>query len=84
MKVDETKIGKVTHYYTKIGVAIIELTDTLKVGETIHIQGATTDFEQPVESMQIEHESIDEAKAGDVIGLKIKEKVREGDIVSRK
>ncbi|MCG2685816.1 translation elongation factor-like protein [Candidatus Parcubacteria bacterium] len=81
---NETEIGKVAHYYTKIGVAIIELTDALKVGETIHIQGATTDFEQVVESMQIEHESIDEAKAGDVVGLKIKEKVREGDIVSKK
>ena len=75
------EIGKVTHYYTKLGVAVIELTDTLKVGDKIKIKGATSDFEQPVESMQIEHENIEEAKAGQSIGMKVKEHVREHDVV---
>lgn len=78
---EEKEIGKITHYFSKIGVGIIELKDTLKAGETIHIKGATTDFEQKVESMQIEHEDTKEAKKGDVIGLKIDQKVREGDVV---
>ena len=75
------EIGKVTHYYTKLGVAVIELTDTLKVGDKIKIKGATSDFEQPVESMQIEHENVEEAKAGQSIGMKVKEHVREHDVV---
>jgi len=75
------EIGKVTHYYTKIGVAVIELSDTLKVGDTIRIKGATTDFEQPVDSMQIEHEEIEEAEAGQSVGLKVEEHVRKHDVV---
>jgi len=72
-------IGKVTHYYDNIGVAVIELSDALQVGDTIRIQGgANTDFEQPIESMQAEHENIEKAKKGDVVGLKVGEKVREG------
>lgn len=79
----ETEIGKITHYFSKIGVGIIELKDTLKAGETIHIKGATTDFEQKIESMQIEHENVEKAKKGDVIGVKLSQKVREGDVVYR-
>ena len=75
------EIGKITHYYTKIGVAVIELSDTLKVGDTIRIKGATTDFEQTVDSMQIEHEEIEEAEAGQSIGLKVKDHVRQHDVV---
>jgi len=75
------EVGKVTHYYTKLGVAVIELTDTLKVGDKIKIKGATSDFEQPVESMQIEHENVQEAKKGADIGIKVKDKVRVGDTV---
>ena len=71
-------IGKVTHYFSKIGVAVIELSDTLKVGDTIRIVGGQTDFNQMIESMEIEHEKVQEAKAGDSIGLKISQKVREG------
>lgn len=78
---EEKLIGKVSHYFTKISVGIIELEDTVKVGDTIHIKGATTDFTQQVESMQIEHESINEAKAGQSIGLKVNEPVRENDKV---
>jgi translation elongation factor EF-1alpha len=75
------EVGKVTHYFTKIGVAVVELSGNLKVGETIRIKGATTDFEQKVKSMQIEHEELQEAQAGQAIGMKVKEHVRESDIV---
>ncbi len=70
-------IGRVSHYFSKIGVAIIELSDVLKVGETIRIVGGETDFNQQVESMEIEHQKVQTAKAGDSIGLKTDQKVRE-------
>ena len=76
---EEKLIGKVTHYFGKIGVAVIELTDSLKVGDKIRIVGGVdTDFTQTVESMEVEHQKVNEAKAGDSIGLKVKQKVREG------
>jgi translation elongation factor EF-1alpha len=75
------EVGKVAHYYTKLGVAVIELSDTLKVGDKIKIKGATSDFEQTVDSMQIEHKNIEEAKRGQSIGMKVKEHVREHDVV---
>jgi len=77
----EELIGKITHYFGKIEVGIIELSKGLNVGDIIHIKGSTSDFEQKVDSMQIEHKSIEKAKKSDVIGLKTKEKVREGDEV---
>ncbi|MDP2873982.1 MAG: hypothetical protein Q8N84_01690 [bacterium] len=77
----ETEIGKVIHYFDKIGVAVLKLNAALKVGATIHILGPKTDFQQPVDSMQVEHESIEEAKAGESVGLKALEPVREGDKV---
>ena len=80
---DEEKklVGKVTHYFTKIGVAVIELSDKLSVGDEISIEGANTNFKQKITSMQIEHENIKKAKAGDSIGLKVDDRVREGDLV---
>ncbi len=75
------KVGSITHYFNKIGVAVIELTDTLKEGDKIKIKGATTDFDQIVSSMQIEHEKLEEAKAGQAIGMKVSEDVRAGDEV---
>jgi len=75
------EVGKVAHYFTKIGVAVIDLTAPLAVGDEIIIKGATTDYEQTVDSMQIEHENVAIAKAGDSIGLKVKERVRESDVV---
>jgi putative protease len=81
MEGEKKLIGEVDHYYSNINVVVIELTDSLKVGDEISIEGETTNFTQKVESMQIQHESIKEAKAGDAIGLKIKEKAREGDSV---
>ncbi len=78
----EEKIGKIKHFFSKISVAVIELTDgDLNVGDTIHIKGATTDFTQKVESMQIEHEKLEEAKKGQAIGMKVDEVVRENDEV---
>lgn len=77
----EREVGKITHYYSNIGVAIVEVTDTLKVGDRIHIQGATSDFEQDITSMQIEHEQVQVAEPGQVIGLKVDEKARGGDKV---
>jgi translation elongation factor EF-Tu-like GTPase len=71
-------IGKITHYFSKIGVAVIELEDTLKAGETIRIVGGETDFEQVVDSMEVEHQKVETAKSGDSIGLKVSQKVREG------
>jgi putative protease len=58
------KVGEITHYYSKISVGIIKLTDTLNVGDTIQIKGATTDFEQSVDEMQYDHENIESAEAG--------------------
>ena len=78
--VEEGKlIGRITHYFGNIEVAVIELDDTLKVGDTIRIIGGEgTDFNQTVESMEVEHEKVKTAKAGDSIGLKVDQKVREG------
>lgn len=78
---EEKLIGKITHYFNGIGVGIIELTDAFRVGEKIHIKGSVTDFEQVVNSMQVEHKDISEAKPGDAIGVKVEQKVREGDLV---
>lgn len=75
------EVGKVTHYFTRISVAVVELSDRLAVGDRILIKGATTNFEQIVESMQIEHKNVAVAEAGQSIGLKVKDRVREGDVV---
>lgn len=75
------EVGRVTHYYSKIGVAVVSLTDTLSVGDRILIRGATTNFEQNVESMQIEHKNVNVAHGGQSIGLKVDQRVREGDKV---
>jgi len=77
----EKEIGQISHYYSHINVGIIQLSDTLKAGETIHIKGHSEDFTQPVESIQIEHTNIPEAKAGDSIGIKVAQKVHPGDKV---
>lgn len=77
------EIGVISNYFNKISVAVVELTDTLKVGDRIKIVGGETEVEQTVDSIQIEHENIQEAKAGDSIGLKINGKVRKGYKVYR-
>lgn len=78
----EEKIGEVEHFFGKINVAAIKITNgSLKVGDTIHIKGHTSDFTQKVDSIQIEHNKIEEAKKGDDIGIKVIEHVREKDEV---
>ena len=76
------KIGKVIHFYNNLGVAIVELKGKLSVGDKVKFEGGKTEFEQTIESMQIEHENIKSAKKGDVIGIKVDEKVNEGVEVS--
>ena len=75
------EVGRITHFYPKISVAIVELKAPLSIGDKILIKGATTNFEQTVESMQIEHKNIESAEAGQIIGLKVKDRVRENDKV---
>ena len=78
----ETRVGTVTHYYNHIHVAGVMITDgELREGDTIHVKGHTSDFEQKVESMQIDHEAVEVAKPGDQIGLTVIEHAREHDIV---
>ena len=79
--VEKKEIGKIIHYFSKIGVAVIELSDEIKVGDKISIEGATSNMQQTVSSMQIEHENVETAEAGKSIGMKTSDRVREGDIV---
>jgi len=80
--VAEQKIGIITHYFGKIGVAAIELTDgELRVGDTIHVKGHTSDFTQTVDSMQLEHDSVESAAVGQSVGIKVPEHAREHDEV---
>lgn len=77
-------VGRVSHYFSKIGVAAIELTDgSIEVGDTILIEGATTRLEQVVESMQIEHNPVNKAEKGQSVGVKVKDRVRPNDKVYR-
>ncbi len=80
---EEEEIGRVTDYFAKISVAGIDLTGKLRVGETIRIRGHTTDLELVVESLQIEHDQVEEAGAGDKIGIKVSDRCRNGDHVYR-
>jgi putative protease len=77
----EKQVGRVTHYFGKAGVAAIELEGELQVGDIIHVVGHTSDWTQRVGSMQIEHESVEKAGAGDVVGLKVDGHAREHDVV---
>jgi hypothetical protein len=77
----DIRVGKVTHYFDRIKVAVLELTAELKVGDTIHIHGRITDFNQPVGSMEIEHQKIQSAGPGTDVALMVIEPVREGDII---
>lgn len=75
------EVGKVSHFFAKISVAVIELTAAVSVGDRILIRGPTTNLEQRIDSMEIEHEKVQMAKAGQSIGLKVEDRVRETDIV---
>jgi hypothetical protein len=78
------EVGRITHFFSKISVAVVELTAPLVVGDRILVKGPSTDFEQVIESMQIEHKNIPRAEAGQSIGLKMASHVREKDIVYKK
>lgn len=80
---EKQEVGRITHYFAQPGVAALVLTGELKVGDKISIEGHTTSIEQTIESMQIEHESVETAKPGDSIGIKVSDKVREHDVVYR-
>ena len=75
------EVGRVSHFFTRISVAVIELTGTITVGDRILIKGPTTNLEQTVDSMEIEHEKVQRAVANQSIGMKIKDRVRESDTV---
>lgn len=74
-------VGKVIHFFTNISVAVIELSDELKVGDKISIEGATTNLQQTVDSMEIDKEKKESAGKGESVGMKVSDKVREGDQV---
>jgi putative protease len=74
-------LGAVTHYFPHVRAAVIKLKKPISVGDTILIKGSTTNFKQRVDSMQIDHVSIQKAKKGDEIGLQVKDRVREHDLV---
>jgi len=79
---EEKEIGKVTSFFPKINVAALEITsEELHVGDTIHIKGHTTDFQQTIDSMQIEKQSVSAAKKGDMVGIKLKDRARPDDKV---
>jgi len=75
------EVGRVSHFFTKINVAVIELTATISVGDRILIKGPTTNLEQTIDSMEIEHEKVQRAEASQSIGMKVKDRVRESDAV---
>ncbi len=77
----DERVGVVIHYYGKISVAVVELSGRLALGDQIRFRGLQTDFMQNLLSMQVEHEKIAQAEPGDMVGLKVSAKVREGDEV---
>lgn len=80
-KSKEILIGEVMGFYSHVGVIAIQLSAPLKVGDKVHVKGATTDFTQKVDSMQIEHKKVAVAKKGDSVGIKVKDKARKNDKV---
>jgi len=81
MAEDGKKIGVISHVYGQIGVVVVDLTGELKVGDKIKIKGAVTDAEQTVDSMQIDKKPVAQASKGESIGLKVSDRIREGDVV---
>ncbi|MFQ5845275.1 MAG: EF-Tu/IF-2/RF-3 family GTPase [Planctomycetota bacterium] len=78
----EERIGRITHYFGRLQVAVIEIeAGTLSVGDTIHVKGHTSDFKQTVDSMQVEHEQVKKASKGQSVGLKVAERTRNHDDV---
>ncbi len=78
---EEQEVGAVTGYFSRIGVAAIDVTAEVKVGDALHFKGNTTDLTANVESMQVENKAVEKASPGDKVGIKVPEKVRNGDTV---
>ena len=79
---EEMQIGKVVHYFPKIGVAIVEVTDgSMKIGDEIRIKGHTTDFKQRIISIEVDYEKIEIAEPGQTVGIRVEESARQGDLV---
>jgi len=81
MQPEYTKVGRVEHFYSKASVAVIEILAPIKKGDKILIRGSTTDISQIVESIESEHKQLLEAQAGERVGLKVIDRVRENDVV---
>jgi putative protease len=79
----EQAIGTVTHYFSRLSVAAVTLTDTLRIGDRIHITGHTTNVEQTVESMEVDHQAVEAAGPGDDVALAVKDHVRDHDKLYR-
>ena len=79
----QTEVGRVDKYFRKVGVAALELTEAITIGDTLRFSGSTTIFEMKVESMQIEHEVVESAAAGSDVGISVPERVRRSDTVYR-
>jgi putative protease len=77
----EIEVGRVADYFKKIGVVAIDVTGDIQVGDILHFSGHTTDFNQKIDSMQIEHENVEKAEKGSSVGIKVKERVRIHDHV---
>jgi putative protease len=77
----EIHIGKVTHFFDRISVAVLALTEKLQVGDAIHFLGHSTDFKQEVNSLQLEHQNVNEGKPGQDVALKVSQKVHPNDAV---
>jgi translation elongation factor EF-1alpha len=79
----EDPIGKVTHYFGRLGVAAVQLTGPLAVGDLIHVKGHTTDFSQAIDSLEVEHQKVSTGDPGDEVAFKVIDKARIGDQVFR-
>jgi translation elongation factor EF-1alpha len=77
----EQHVGRITHYFKQISVAVLEVSAGLKVGDVVHIQGHSTDFTQPVQSMEIEHQQVQSVRPGADVALQVIDHVRKGDLV---
>ena len=77
----EVPIGEVTHYFSRVGVAVMNISAPLRKGDWIRVSGHTTDLHQRIDSMEIEHQQVEEAKPGDGVAIKVSDRVRVGDSV---
>jgi putative protease len=75
------RVGKVTHYFDHLNVAVLALTESIRVGETLHFLGHSTDFKQQVTSLQIEHKAVEVAKPGEDVAMKVDQRVHPNDAI---